>query len=57
MERGVTERMIILGCALLLVLTAAVSMAGLHDKHYRDRRWKLLEARLSALEASWIGEH
>lgn len=52
-----TERAVLAGAALLLVALALLAMASLHERHYKNRRWTLLEARLSALERSWLGEH
>jgi hypothetical protein len=53
----VTERTIILGAALLLVALASLAMAGLHERHYKNRRWLMLEARLAVLERIVAGEH
>jgi hypothetical protein len=53
----VTERAIIVGAALLLVGLALLQMATMHDRHYRNRRWQLLEARLAAIERILVGEH
>lgn len=47
----------ILGVALLVVLLALGGMAGLHEWHYKNRRWQMLEARLKVLEAIVSGEH
>jgi hypothetical protein len=53
----VTERTVIFGVALLVVALAALAMAGMHERHYKNRRWQLLEARLRALEEIVVGEH
>jgi hypothetical protein len=53
----VTERALVLGAALLLIGLALVTMAGMHERHYRNRRWQMLEARLAVLEQIVGGEH
>lgn len=40
---------IVAGAVLFVVLSLA-SMAALHERHYRDRRRRLLEANLAGLE-------
>ena len=52
-----TERTIVFGIALLLVALAVVAMAGMHERHYKNRRWQMLEARLGVLERIVSGEH
>lgn len=52
-----TERTVILGAALCLVVLAGLAMAGLHERHYKNRRWQMLEARLAVLERIVAGEH
>jgi hypothetical protein len=52
-----TERMIVAGVALLLVALALGAMAGLHERHYKNRKWQLLESRVSTLEKIIVGEH
>lgn len=52
-----TERMVISCIALLLVGLSLLVMAGLHERHYKNRKWQLLESRLSTLERIVVGEH
>lgn len=52
-----TERALLAGAALLLVAVALIAMAGLHERHYKNRRWMMLEARLKVLEEIVSGEH
>lgn len=52
-----TERALIYGVALLVVGLALLAMAGMHERHYRNRRWQMLEARLRVLEEIVSGEH
>lgn len=52
-----TERAVIAGVALLLVVLAVTTMASLHENHYKRRRWQLLEGRVSSLERIIVGEH
>lgn len=40
----------IAGAALLFVALSLASMAALHERHYRDRRRRLLEAELAGFE-------
>ncbi len=52
-----TERALIAGAALLIVALALLAMAGLHERHYKNRKYQLLEARLRTLEEIIVGEH
>ncbi len=52
-----TERALVYGVALLVVSLALLAMAGLHDRHYRNRKWQLLEGRVASLERIIVGEH
>lgn len=52
-----TERALIYATALLIVGLSLLAMAGLHDRHYRNRKWQLLESRVSGLEKIVAGEH
>lgn len=45
------ESRAMLAVAVLLVALALVSMLAAHENHYKARRWKLLEARLAAVES------
>lgn len=52
-----TERAGIYLIALLLVGLSLLAMAGMHERHYRNRKWQLLEGRVSVLERIIVGEH
>lgn len=52
-----TEKAAVYGVALLVVCLALLAMGGLHERHYKNRRNQLLEARLQALEKIIMGEH
>lgn len=39
------------GAFLVALLIVGLATVALHENHYKDRRWRLLEARLAALEA------
>ena len=52
-----TERTLVFGVALLVVALALLAMAGMHERHYKNRRWQMLEARLKVLEEIVGGEH
>jgi hypothetical protein len=53
----VTDRLVVWAVALLVVALALGAMAAAHERHYRNRRWQLLAARLDALERIVCGEH
>lgn len=36
---------------LVALLVVGLATVALHENHYKDRRWRLLEARLAALES------
>lgn len=46
-----------LAYAVALLAVGAIVMLTLHDQHYRQRREKILEARLAALESIILGDH
>lgn len=52
-----TERAVIFGVALIVIALALAGMFAAHERHYKNRRWMLLEARLKTLEAIISGEH
>lgn len=52
-----TERAVYGMLALLLVGLCAVAMASLHQQHYKNRKFQLLEGRLSSIERIILGEH
>jgi hypothetical protein len=41
---------VVIAAALCIVLVVVASMAALHESHYRERRGRLLAARLHGLE-------
>lgn len=51
------ERTVVFGVALLVVALALTAMAAGHERHYKNRRWQMLEARLAVLERIISGEH
>lgn len=51
------ERSLFLAAALMLVGLSLLAMAGMHERHYRNRKWQLLEGRVSSLERIIVGEH
>lgn len=52
-----TERAAVYLVAVMLVALCLLAMAGMHERHYRNRRWQLLEGRVSSLERIIVGEH
>lgn len=52
-----SERTLIFGLAFLIVFLALVGMAGLHERHYKNRRSQMLEGRVAVLEKIISGEH
>lgn len=44
-----SERTLIVGGSLLLVMIALATMAAMHERHYRDRRSRILETHLEGL--------
>ena len=52
-----TERALVFGVALLVVALSLAAMAAAHERHYKNRRWQLLEARIGAIEKILTGEH
>jgi hypothetical protein len=53
----VTERTLAYGIALLLVALCLVAMAGMHERHYKNRRWQMLEGRVGVIEKIITGDH
>jgi len=53
----VTERTAVYLVAALLVGLSLLAMAGMHERHYRNRRWQLLEGRVASLERIIVGDH
>lgn len=51
------DRLVISGAALLLVLLALATMAGLHQGHYKSRKYQMLEGRVAVIERILAGEH
>lgn len=49
MERSLDTGVIVMVAGGLLLL-AIVTMAGMHEKHYRDRRSRISQARLEGIE-------
>jgi hypothetical protein len=47
----VTEYRIVAVLGVCLVALALVTMLAAHEKHYKERRYRLLEARLGAVES------
>lgn len=45
------ESRAILALAVACIALALVSMLAAHEKHYKERRYRLLEARLAAVES------
>lgn len=45
------ESRAILLLSIAVVALALVSMLAAHEKHYKERRYRLLEARLAAVES------
>lgn len=52
-----TERVAILGVALMLVALSLLSMWSAHERHYKNRKIQLLEGRVASLERIILGEH
>lgn len=52
-----TERALIYGVALLVVALALGAMGLAHERHYKNRRWQMLEGRVNVLEQIVGGEH
>lgn len=52
-----TERSLILLVAVVFVALSLLAMGGLHQSHYKNRRWQLLEGRVSSLERIIVGDH
>jgi hypothetical protein len=46
----VIESRVVLMLAAALVAVALLGMLAAHEHHYKDRRWRLLEARLRTVE-------
>ena len=47
------DRSHIMIAAVSLILVCAV-MAALHENHYKDRRWRHLDARVRSLETMYL---
>jgi hypothetical protein len=45
------ETPIVVALAVCVVALALVAMLAAHEKHYKERRYRLLEARLGAVES------
>lgn len=52
-----TERTLVYGIALLLVSVSLILMAAAHERHYKNRKYQMLEGRLGVLEQIITGEH
>lgn len=52
-----TERTVAVGLAVLLVAISLVLMAAAHERHYKNRKWQMLEGRVNILEQIISGEH
>lgn len=52
-----TERAVIYATALVLVALCALAMASMHQQHYKNRKFQLLEGRLASLEKIVVGDH
>lgn len=44
------HRMVVVVFVVALVIVGLVTVA-LHENHYKDRRWRILEGRLTTLES------
>jgi len=53
----VTERSLILLVAVAIVAFSLLAMGAAHQTHYKNRRWQLLEGRVSSLERIIVGDH
>lgn len=47
---GSLDTKVIAAIAFGLFLFAVVAMAGMHEKHYRDRRGRISQARMTGIE-------
>ena len=52
-----TERAVIYATALVIVALALLMMSSLHNQHYKNRKFQLLEGRLASLEKIVVGDH
>lgn len=52
-----SERVMIFGAAFLIVFLALAAMAGLHERHYKNRRSQMLEGRVAVIEKILSGDH
>ncbi len=52
-----TERSLILLVAVAFVALCLLAMGGLHQTHYRGRKFQMLEGRVTVLENIVGGEH
>ena len=43
------DRVVAIGAGLLVVLLALLAMGALHERHYKDRRSRILTAQLEGL--------
>jgi len=46
----VTDLRLIFGAFLVAVIIVGLATVALHENHYKDRRWRVLDGRLSTLE-------
>lgn len=44
------DALLVAGACLLLLAFALASMGALHERHYRDRRRRILEAQVAGFE-------
>ena len=47
---GVTDLRLVGIAFLVALIIVGLTTVALHENHYKDRRWKLWEARLAAIE-------
>ena len=52
-----TERSVVYLTALLLIGVALAQMFAMHERHYKNRRYQMLEGRVDVLERIVRGEH
>ena len=48
------ERGTIYALAVAVVVIAVLAMLSAHEHHYKERRWRHLEARLAVLESMYL---
>lgn len=52
-----SERTIVISAAVFLIALALLGMAAAHERHYKNRKWQMLEGRVSTIERIVAGEH